>query len=119
VGSRRGTYVTDLRHFMTEDGDINYDLPRPALNLALHIAQIVAWMTNQAVDAEAEWTNVPCRRSPKRRRCPGDILASFEHDPVFGIRWWCPICGDNGFAYGWEDSLWNRGSSCGPTQTTH
>lgn len=119
MGSRRGTYVIDLRHFMTEDGDLNYDLPTPALNIALHIAQIVAWMTNQPVDSKAEWTNVPCRRNPRRRRCRGDILASFESDPAFGIRWWCPICGDNGFAYGWEDSLWNRGAWVPSSGTAH
>jgi hypothetical protein len=109
MSSRRGTYVTDLRHFLTDDGDLIHDLPTPALNLALHVASIVAWVTNQRTIAEYEWTTVPCRRTPKRRRCPADIMVAFESAPVFDIRWWCPVCGDNGFVYGWERSLWDRG----------
>jgi len=97
--------VTDLNDFLTEGGDLVHDLPTPALNLALHITSIVAWMTNQKAISEYEWTNVACRRKPKRRRCSADILACFESTPVFGIRWWCPARNDNGFVYGWEESL--------------
>ncbi len=108
MSSRRGTYVTDFRHFLGSDGELPPDLPTPARNLALHVGSIIAWMTSREV-SECEWTNVPCRRSPGRRRCSADILAEFESTPVFGISWSCPACGDNGFVYGWEDSLWDRG----------
>jgi len=107
MASRRGTYVTDLGDFLDKQGDLA-DLPTPALNLALHITSIVAWVTNQQ-GLDEQWTNVPCRRSPGRRRCPADILAILESAPTFGIRWWCPACGDNGFVYGWKDTVWDRG----------
>lgn len=119
MGSRRGTYVTDFNDFLDDQGDLA-DMPTPALNLALHLASIIAWMTNQKnADLEMEWTNVPCRRSPRRRRCNSDILAAFESTPQFGIRWWCPICGDNGFLYGWENTVWDRGVWSDRPQVTH
>jgi len=100
------TWVTDMRHFLDDDGSLA-DMPNRPMNLALYFGSIVAWMTSHAGDAP-EPTNVTCRRSPGRRRCVGEIHASFEQDP-FGIAWLCPFCGDNGFIHGWERTLWDRG----------
>ena len=51
--------------------------------------------------------DVACRRSPQRRRCPGEIVASFEVDGST-ILWRCPACGDNGVTRGWEGTPWDR-----------
>ena len=117
MATRRGTYVTDFRHFLDDEGDLA-KMPNQALNLVLHLGAIVGWMTNQR-GTDLEFTNVPCRRSPGRRRCVGDILAIFESSPRFGIRWWCPVCEDNGFLYGWEETLWDRGIWSERPQVTH
>lgn len=93
-------------------------MPNQALNLVLHLGAIVGWMTSRPA-TDLEFTNVPCRRSPRRRRCVADITATFESEPQFGIRWWCPLCGDNGFLYGWEETLWDRGIWSQRPQVTH
>jgi len=57
---------------------------------------------------EGDWhTDVPCRRSPGRKRCLGEIFAELDADAVH-IAWHCSVCGDNGFIHGWEDTFWNR-----------
>jgi hypothetical protein len=99
------TWVTDMRHYLDADGLIA-DMPGPALNLALFLRAIVAWVTSGR-SAHDPQTNVPCRRTPRRRRCPGEILASFEADAET-IAWHCPVCGDNGVTYGWAGTPWDR-----------
>ena len=100
------TWVTDMRHFLDESGGIG-EMPNRAMNLVLYFGSIVAWMTSFK-DHTMQPTNVTCRRSPRRRRCVGEICASFENDPR-GIAWFCPLCDDNGFIYGWEGTIWDRG----------
>jgi hypothetical protein len=99
------TWVTDMRHFLDGAGAIA-DIPGPGLNLALFLGAIVAWVTSGRSAADP-WTNVSCRRSPGRRRCPGEIRASFEVDRTT-ISWHCLVCGDNGVTRGWEGTPWDR-----------
>ncbi len=102
----RPTFVTDLRDFLADDDLPVADLPVPALNLVRHLGAIVAWMTGRPTDA-LELTNVACRRSPRRVRCVGEILAELDdHRKV--IAWQCPLCGDNGRITGWEGTYWDR-----------
>jgi hypothetical protein len=100
-------WVVDMRHYLDEEtGDLPDGLPAPVLNLALFFGSIVAWVSDHL--PQGDWhTNVPCRRSPSRRHCLGDIMA--ELDGTSGcISWQYPVCGDNGLIHGWEDTLWNR-----------
>lgn len=62
-------WVVDMRHYLDEEtGDLPDGLPTPVLNLALFFGSIVAWVTDHL--PHGDWhTNVPCRRSPSRRRC--------------------------------------------------
>jgi hypothetical protein len=99
------TWVTDLRHFLDERGAL-VDLPSPALNLVLFLSSIVAWVTSGRSLATLR-TNVPCRRSPGRRRCRGEILAAFVQEEPGAIGWRCPACGDNGVIRGWEGTRWD------------
>lgn len=109
----RSTYVTDLRHFLDEDGLLPENLSGPAENLAFHIGAIVSWMT-RCPPQRAELTNVRCRRSPGRRRCTGQIVAALKDDRRT-IIWECPLCGDNGLITGWEGSYFD----CTGREITH
>ena len=100
------TWVTDLGHYLDEQGEFPERLPGPALNLALFLAAIVGWVTRHPMN-EFDRTNIPCRRSPGRRRCRGEIFARLEVDTKT-IAWHCPICGENGFISGWEHTYWDR-----------
>ncbi|MBI2529483.1 MAG: hypothetical protein HYY95_25550 [Candidatus Rokubacteria bacterium] len=86
-----------MRHYLDGSGTM-VDLPGPALNLALFLGAIVAWVTSGRAAADQR-TNVESRRSPGRRRCPGEIVASLEADGET-IVWHCPACGDNGVTRG-------------------
>lgn len=108
----RPTLVADLRHFLDEDGRLP-DLPAPALNLALHLGAIVAWMTAVVTEGEIEITNVVCRRRPRGRRCRGQVLARFL-SPDERIEWACPVCGDNGIIDGWAGTRWDRSTTVNP-----
>ena len=103
------SWIVDIRHYLDEQtDDLPESLPGPAVNVALFFGSIVAWVTDHL--PEGDWhTNVPCRRSPGRRRCQGDIMA--EPDRTSGhIMWQCPVCGDNGLIHAADtcrlDALW-------------
>ena len=100
------TWITDMRYFLDASGAIPEGIPGPALSLGLFLGALVAWVTSGRSVSDAR-TNVSCRRSPGRRRCPGEILATFEPDGST-ILWHCPVCGDNGVTRGWEGTPWDR-----------
>ena len=113
-----------MRHYLDDEtGDLFEGLPTPVINLAVFFGSIVAWVTDHL--PQGDWhTNVPCRRSPGRRRCLGDIMAELDGAAGY-ISWQCPVCGDNGLIHGWEDTLWNRHGGAGvnandtPRPTSH
>jgi hypothetical protein len=100
------TWVIDLQHYVDSDGCLVDSLPARAQILVRFLGAVVGWVTSRPT---SDWTqtNVPCRRSPGRRRCFGDIFAQVEPDTQ-AIRWECPICGDNGWIRGWADTEWDR-----------
>jgi hypothetical protein len=106
--SRKPTgWVVDMRHYLDEEtGDLPDAIPERALSLAIFFGAIVAWVTDHLPDDD-EHTNEPCRRSPGRRRCRGEISALLDRTSGY-IEWQCPLCGDHGLIHGWEDTLWNR-----------
>ena len=111
-------WVADMRHYLDEEtGDFPAHLPARILNLALFFGSIVAWVTDHLPNGD--WhTNVPCRRSPGRKRCLGEIIAELNRASGY-IEWRCTVCGDNGMIHGWEDTLWNRsGSTAAPPSPT-
>jgi hypothetical protein len=98
--------ITNLQHFLDENGTIPEEIPAAAHNLALFLGSIVGWVTSHEVSGD-ERTNVPCRRSPRRRRCSGIIYAWLGPDGAT-ITWGCPTCHDEGTICGWEETLWDR-----------
>jgi hypothetical protein len=118
------TWVTDMRHYIDEETrDLPNDLPERVLSLAVFFGAIVAWVSDHLPDGDPH-TNVPCRRSPGRRRCRGDVVADLDFASRH-IVWECPLCGDNGLIHGWEDTAWDRQGRAGATlkspspSTTH
>ena len=102
------TWVTDMRHYLNELGELPEEMPSPALRLALFQGSIVAWMTaTDCLDGQTSRTNVNCRRNPDRLPCPGEIIAFFEVNSEV-IVWECPLCEDNGRISGWEGTSWDR-----------
>ena len=99
------TWVTDLRHYLDEETeDFPEGIPGPALNVAIFLASIVAWVTDHFPEGEPH-TNIPCRSRRARRRCRGEIVAELHGAEII---WHCPLCGENGVISGWEDTVWDR-----------
>ncbi len=110
-------WVVDIRHYLDEaTGDLPEIIPERVLRLAVFFGSVVAWVTDHLPQRDL-LTNVPCRRSPGRRRCRGEIVA--ELDRASGrIVWHCPLCGDNGLIHGWEDTPWDRQHDAGAAPTS-
>jgi hypothetical protein len=112
-------FVVDMRHYLDEEtGDLPEAIPERVVSLAVFFGAIVAWVTDHI--PEGDWlTNMPCRRSPGRRRCRGAIVAKLDRASGH-IIWHCPLCGDNGLIHGWEDTPWDRQHDAGaaPTNTS-
>jgi len=100
------TWITDIRHLLDEYGNFPHDLPRPALNLGRHLTKIIDSATMNKLYKKPGKTNVKCRRKPKRKPCAGLIEANIQDDGI--IRWSCPICHDNGYINGWQNTKWNK-----------
>ena len=95
-------WITDLRHFVNEDGSLA-NMPNRARALAEYFGRIVKGVTTRQKDALA--TGVRCRKRPKRRRCPGEIIAFIDEQEA--ISWSCPVCEDNGVISGWKGTIWD------------
>lgn len=100
----RPTFVTDLTHFLTEDGAIA-PMPAPARRLADFLTGLVVTVSSPPSEALA-LQKVACRRSKGRKPCSGEIQAAV-HPETDDIVWFCPVCGDNGVISHWQDSFWD------------
>lgn len=98
--------ITNLGHFLDENGAIPDEIPGPARKIALFLGSITGWVTINPATRSNE-SNVPCRRNSGRGRCAGTIFVHLEADGV-AIVWECPVCSDNGIIHGWEGSMWDR-----------
>lgn len=94
--------ITDLRDFFNEDGS-RTEMPNPARTCADYFGRIVKGVTNRQSDALA--TGVRCRKRPRRRPCPGEIIAFIDEQQA--ISWPCPVCRDNGLISGWKGTIWD------------
>jgi hypothetical protein len=97
--------IVNLRHYLDEDGYLP-ELPKPALDLALQLGAIVGWVSRYPTE-DIQSTNVPCRKRPKGRRCPGEILARLVSN-TGTIEWACPLCTDCGTITGWQGTPWDK-----------
>jgi hypothetical protein len=97
------TLITDISHFLNEDGDLSLDYG-PARNLAEHLTAIIA-MVSHPSPTPIEFA-VFCRRRPNRIQCKGQIEGGIDPD-TGTIIWWCPECADTGFISNWQDTFWD------------
>jgi hypothetical protein len=96
------TWIIDLRCYLTPTGAM-VELPSRARLFAEYIASIVVDATTNIDDPPT----VRCRRRPGHRRCTGVVMSYPNNDENDTIYWYCPVCGDNGFISGWQNTLWD------------
>jgi hypothetical protein len=94
--------IADLRHYLNKDGNMA-EMPNPARKLAEYLGRIAKSVTTRQKGALA--TGVKCRKRFKRKKCPGEIIASINEQE--SISWSCPVCEDNGVISGWKGTIWD------------
>ena len=104
------TWITDLTHFLDEDGQIA-PADGPARRLAEHLTAIVAMASYPEIVIPAKY-NVRCRRRPARKPCGGHIEADLDAS-TDEIMWWCTQCDDKGYIRNWKRSMWDLGDAVG------
>jgi hypothetical protein len=98
------TWVTDITHFLDENGDMITE-PRQARKLGEYLAAIIV-MASFIEPEHPEKYQVFCRRRPNRNPCLGEIAGYIdpETDDIF---WKCPKCGDRGLISNWQGTIWD------------
>jgi len=105
------TWMVDLRHYLTPAGAFA-EMPSRARILAEYFASIVVDATVNIDEPPA----VRCRRRPDHRRCVGVLMCYPTSDETDSIYWFCPVCSDNGFIRGWQNTLWDGFAEPQPEQ---
>ena len=96
-----GTLVTNLRHYLNDDGELKEDIPSEARQMASFLALIVDATSAQSPEEFLE-TGIRCRAA----ECRGKILARVEKKSL-EIHWECPLCGHHGLITNWQDTKWD------------
>ena len=114
------TWVTDLQHYLGDDGFFAPKMPGPARKIAEHMASIVEAATTRPAGERWAAAALRCRRRPRRKACPGRLVVRRTEVPA-EIEWRCPRCADNGFIRGFEATPWDLSPSTadGPRMEEH
>jgi hypothetical protein len=96
------TWVVDMSHFDYRDEEV-HKFPAKALNLWGYFGLIIEATLSKPSPGHS--TGIPCRRRPGRAPCSG-VIESELHPDGNKLRWWCPICADNGTISNWEGTRW-------------
>lgn len=98
------TWITDMSHFDYKDEEA-HELPKEAKKLAEYFGSIIE-ATVDRVSPFRKSTGLQCRRRPGRIPCSG-VIHSELHPDETELRWWCPVCGDNGRISNWSGTRWD------------
>lgn len=102
------TFVINMLHYLDDVGDFTLR-PGPARWFAEHQGAIVVAVTSRkAATAQDHVTDVRCRRRPGHKGCTGLIVARYKEDNPQIIVWNCPVCQDNGYISGWQETIWDK-----------
>lgn len=103
-------WVSDIRHFLTEAGEIPPDLPSPAGRLLNRFSKIVADVTSCVMPDETKGTmlSVDCVKRPRGKACPARLYGGYLAGSELSIWWECPLGCDAGIITGWENTQWDH-----------
>lgn len=111
------TWITDIRHYLDDNGFMSATMPGPARKMAEYMAAIIEAATARPAGEAWAAAAAPCRRRPGNKACPGRIIVRRTQVPA-EIAWRCPKCGDNGVVSGFDGTAWDLSTSAptsGPT----
>ncbi len=97
--------ITNIRHFMDEDGKIP-DLPAEAQELIRFLTAIIE-AAIIAYDRPVTLSSTPCRKVIEGELCSGEIEVWVDADDNH-IGWECLVCGDESIINEWEGTPWDN-----------
>ena len=98
------SYITDLRHFLDDDGEIVSDMPKPARELASFLALLTDAVTEAYPTTKRSIaTGVSCREMGCNDEVTGALPSADEP-----VRWYRMNCGAKGTISGWQGTRWNN-----------
>lgn len=98
------TWITDITHFLDEDGHI-VSVPAEAKRMGDYFAAIVMMASFSEPDYPPEY-KVSCRRRPNRKPCKEEIVGWIEPDGD-DIFWICSKCQDRGRISNWRGTIYD------------
>ena len=95
-------YITNITHFLDENGNIAADMNVSGCKMASFLAMIIDHSTSQQ---EEEMTDIDIRCN--KRGCHGAILAEVNRSENT-IFWGCTDCDHDGMISEWKGSKWDN-----------
>ena len=99
------TVVTNIRHFLDENGDIP-ELPLEAKELLFFLGDIIE-AASLAYDQPMTLVGEICRATIDGNKCEGEIEAWIDPENN-NVIWECLECGADGTISEWVDTVWDR-----------
>ena len=96
------TYITNIRHFLDESGEIAEIMPKSGRMIASYFASLIDTAT-KAFPTRSFNSSVRCRTP----RCREEIVLTLT-DPKKDIHWYCPGCHDEGYISNWQGTKWDN-----------
>ena len=97
-------YISNLTHFLDEQGNIAKEMPKEGREMASFLALIVDQSTKN-FDHPVLSSDIRCRI----KKCDGrvEIGMNFQTET---IEYWCTHCDDAGKISGWQKTKWDNRS---------
>lgn len=101
---RPTTYVSDLTHWLDEDGMLPMGMPKEFYALVNYHGAIVRASSSHPGSTQL-CSAVACRRRPGRKPCGSTLTIINRPDHV--IHWVCPGCGEQGYISNWQGTIYD------------
>lgn len=95
-------YISNMTHFLNEQGNIPKEMPKEARELASFHAMVVD-STTITMPTILTSTDLRCFK----KACHGLIKTAVKHDDG-EIHWYCPECENEGVISQWQGTRWDN-----------
>lgn len=93
-------YISNLTHFLNDQGNIPTQMPKEARELANFLALIVD-ATTRTMPSTLSSTDIRCFH----KGCHGLVKSAIRPKEA-EIHWYCPECENEGVISNWEGTKW-------------
>jgi hypothetical protein len=95
-------YITQMAHFLDEEGNIPKQIPKASRELGSFLALVVDATTKEKSTIDIQ-TGIRCFR----KKCEGLIISELQN-PKDEIYWRCTKCKNEGTIGSWQGTRWDN-----------